>query len=56
MLHEEIHEPALLGLLQAVDLRDEFAVDEEAFLTRDRVHPDQRMHGVDWVLADETPR
>ena len=38
VVHEEFSEPALFGLLETLDLGDEFAVDEEAFLAR---------HGVD---------
>lgn len=53
VLHEEIEEVALLGLLEALDAGDELAVDEEAFFTGDGVDAHERMDGVDGVFADE---
>lgn len=54
VLHEEVDEPALLGLLEALDPGDEFAVDEQAFLTGDGVDAHKRVDGVNGVLAHQT--
>lgn len=53
VLHEEVDEVALLWFLEALDAGDELAVDEEAFLAGDGVDADERVDGVDGVLADE---
>lgn len=53
VLHEEVEHPAGLGLLHALDFGDELLVDEEAFLAGDGVDADERVQGVDGVLADE---
>ncbi|GMF69911.1 unnamed protein product [Aspergillus oryzae] len=54
VVHEEFGEPALFGLLETLDLGDEFAVDEEAFLARYGVDPDQWVDGIHGIFADET--
>ena len=53
VLHEEIQQPTLLGLLQTGDLGDELAVDEQAFLARDGVDAHQRVDGVDGLFAHQ---
>ena len=54
MVHEEIEEPPLLGLLQTLHLGDEFTVEEEAFLARYRMHPHKGVDTVDWIFAHQT--
>jgi len=55
VLQQEVEHDLGLGVLQALDLRDELAIDEEALLARHGVHADQRMHRVDRVLAHQAP-
>lgn len=56
VLHEEILQHSELGLLQALDLRDELAIDEQAFLARHGVHAHKRMHRLDRVFAHQSTR
>ena len=53
VVHEEVGEPTLFGLLETLNLGDEFAVDEEAFLARHGVDPNQWVDGVNGVFADK---
>lgn len=54
VLHEEVEQPALFGVLQTLNLGDELAVEEEALLACHRVHSHKRVNGVDRVFTDKT--
>ncbi len=54
MVQQKINQELRLGGLHALDLGDEFAIEEEALLPCDRVNANEWMVGVDWVFADET--
>lgn len=56
MVHEEVKQPTLFGVLQALDLGDELAVEEEALLARHWVHPHEWVDGVDSFFTDKTTR
>ena len=53
VLEKEIEKHLHLGLLKALDLRDEFTIEEQTFLPRHRMYPNQRMDGRYWILSDQ---
>lgn len=53
VLEQEIKKVPEFGFLQSLNLGDELAVDEQALLSSDGMHADQRMHGVDRILAHQ---
>lgn len=53
VVHEEIKQPALFGVLQTLDLGDEFAIEEKTLLAGHRMHSHKRVDGVDSVFTDE---
>lgn len=55
MLHEEVQQPALLGLLQTLNLGDELAVHKKTFLACDWVDAHKRVDGVDGFFAYQAP-
>lgn len=56
VLHKEILQHSELGLLQALDLRDELAINKQAFLARHWVHAHKRMHRLDRIFAHQSTR
>lgn len=54
VVHEEIKQPTLFGVLQTLDPGDEFAIEEETLLASDGVHSNERVDGVNGIFADKT--
>jgi hypothetical protein len=56
VLQQEVKEYLHFWVLEALNLGDELAVQEETFLSRDWVYANQRVDGIYRVLPDQTPR
>lgn len=54
MVHEEVEQPALFGILQTLDLGDKLAVEEEALFAGHWVHSHERVDSVDSFFTDKT--